>query len=59
LDKSSDCGYSSGYRYGATCLPAQADARQQCPPETISIVEFHPSWRARVPMNNSFENTRD
>jgi hypothetical protein len=38
---------------------AQADARQQCPPETISIVEFHPSWRARAPMSNSFENSRD
>jgi hypothetical protein len=38
---------------------AQADARQQCPPETISIVEFHPSWRAVTPMSNSFENIRD
>jgi hypothetical protein len=36
---------------------AQADARQQCPPETISIVEFHPSWQAVTPMSNSFKNT--
>ncbi len=33
---------------------AQGDARQQCLPETISIVEFHPSWRAVTPMSNSF-----